>query len=59
MAGLLTFDGGFTSLTSDRMIPQMFNLNSCIHIRWNELNVPWYSLSSLVISLALVNDIPQ
>jgi hypothetical protein len=37
MAGLLTFNSGFTSLTSDRMIPRMFDLNSSIHIRWNVL----------------------
>ena len=37
MAGLLTFDSGFTSLTPDRMIPWVFDLSSSIHIRWNVL----------------------
>jgi hypothetical protein len=37
MAGLLTFDSGFTSLTPDQMIPRMFDLSSSIHIRWNVL----------------------
>jgi hypothetical protein len=37
MAGLLTFDSRSTSLTSDRMIPWMFDLSSSIHIRWNVL----------------------
>jgi hypothetical protein len=37
MAGLLTSDSGFTSLTSDRMIPWMFDFISSIHIRWNVL----------------------
>jgi hypothetical protein len=37
MAGLLTFDSGFTSLTPDRMIPRVFDLSSSIHIHWNVL----------------------
>jgi hypothetical protein len=37
MAGLLTSDSGFTSLTFDQMIPQMFDFISSIHIRWNVL----------------------
>jgi hypothetical protein len=37
MAGLLAFDRSFTSVTSDRMIPRMFDLNSFIHICWNVL----------------------
>jgi hypothetical protein len=37
MAGLLTFDSRFTSLTSYRMIPWMFDSSSSIHIRWNVL----------------------
>ena len=32
MEGLLVSDNRFTSLTSDRMVPQMFNINSFIHI---------------------------
>ena len=38
MEGLLMFDSGFTSLTSDWMIPWMFESNSSIHIRWNVLD---------------------
>jgi hypothetical protein len=38
MAGLLTSDSGLTSLTSDRMIPWMFDFSSSIHIRWNVLS---------------------
>jgi hypothetical protein len=37
MAGLLMFDSGFTSLTSERMIPRMFDFKSSIHIRRNVL----------------------
>jgi membrane-associated PAP2 superfamily phosphatase len=37
MEGLLTFDSGFTSLTLDQLIPQMFDLKSFIHIHWNVL----------------------
>jgi hypothetical protein len=37
MAGLLTFDSWFTSLTVDRMIPQVFDFSSSIHICWNVL----------------------
>jgi hypothetical protein len=37
MEGVLMSESGFTSLTSDRMILQMFDFNSSIHIRWNVL----------------------
>jgi hypothetical protein len=37
MVGLLMSDNGFTSLTSDRMIPRIFDLISSIRIRWNVL----------------------
>jgi hypothetical protein len=37
MVGLLMPDSGFTSLTSDQMIPKMFNFNSSIHIHRNVL----------------------
>ena len=37
MVGLLAFDSGFTSLTSDRMIPWMFDFSSSIHIYRNVL----------------------
>jgi hypothetical protein len=59
MSCLLPSDSRFTPLTSNHMIPRMFHLNSLIHSFWNVLNIPWESFSSLVISLALVNDIPQ
>ena len=38
MEGLLASDSGFTSLTSDEMIPRMFDFISSIHIRWNVLD---------------------
>jgi hypothetical protein len=59
MECLLASDGSFTSLTSYQMIPRVFDLSSFIHICWNVLRVPWESLSPLVISLALVNNVPQ
>jgi hypothetical protein len=37
MAGLFASSSGFTSLTSDRMIPRMFDFRSSIHIRRNVL----------------------
>ena len=59
MVGLLSSNNRFTPMTSDQMISRMFDLNSLIHIHWDVLKVPLESLSSLVLSLALVNDIPQ
>jgi hypothetical protein len=57
MAGLLTFDSRFTSLTSDRMIPWMFD-SQLIHSHSLECTrVPWESLTLMVISLALVNGL--
>jgi len=37
MEGLLASDSRFRSLTSDQMIPRMFDFNSFIHICWNVL----------------------
>ena len=55
MAGFLTFDSGFTSLTHDRKImsdvrPQLIHSHSV-----DCTSVPWESLTLMVISLALVN----
>jgi hypothetical protein len=58
MAGLLAFDNRFTSLTFDWMIPWMFDFGSFSH-SLDCTRVPWESLTSLVISLALVNDLPH
>jgi hypothetical protein len=55
MAGSLTFDSGFSSLTPDQEIllnvrPQLIYSHSL-----DCTNVPWESLTLMVISLALVN----
>jgi hypothetical protein len=57
MVGFLTFDSGYSLLTSDREIPptvqlQLINLHSL-----DCTSVPWESLTLIVISLALVNGI--
>jgi hypothetical protein len=55
MAGFLAFDSGFTSLTPDRKIPLNVRLQ-LIHLHSMDCTrVPWESLTSMVISLALVN----
>lgn len=48
-------DDKFTSLAFDRVISQVFDFSSFIHILWFVLLVPWEPLSLLVVSLALVN----
>jgi hypothetical protein len=55
MAGFLSFDSGFSSLTPDQEIsldvqPQLIYSHSV-----DCTNVPWESLTLMVISLALVN----
>jgi hypothetical protein len=56
MAGFLTCDSGFTSLTPDRKIPLDVR-PQLIHSHLKDCTrVPWKSLTSMVISLALVNS---
>lgn len=57
MVGILIFDSGFTSLTSDQKIPRMFDFNSFIHISLECTTIPWGSSSLLAISLTLLNSI--
>jgi hypothetical protein len=57
MAGFLAFDSGFSLLTPNQEIPpsvqpQIIDSHSLDYTR-----VPWESLTLMVISLALVNDI--
>ena len=59
MAGFLAFDSGFTSLTSDRKIPPSVQPHLIDSHSLDCTRVPWESLTSLVISLALVNGLPQ
>jgi hypothetical protein len=55
MAGFLAFDSGFTSLTPDQNIPLGVK-HQLIHSKSMDCTiVPWESLTSMVISLALVN----
>jgi hypothetical protein len=56
MAGFLAFDSGFTSLTPDRMIPSNVQLQIINSHSMDCTKVPWESLTSMVISLALVNS---
>jgi hypothetical protein len=55
MAGFLTFDSGFTSLTPDQKIISNVQLQLIHSHSMDCTNVPWDSLTSMVISLALVN----
>ena len=52
-----TLDDKFTSFAFNRVISQVFDFSSSIHILWIVLIVPWWPLSLLVISLALVNSL--
>jgi hypothetical protein len=54
MVGFLTFDSGFTSLTPDRKIPSDVRLQLIHSNLMDCTRVPWESLTSMVISLALV-----
>jgi hypothetical protein len=47
MTDILVSDSGFTSLTSDWMIPRMFDFSSSIHIPWNVLEYRGSFLSFL------------
>jgi hypothetical protein len=55
MAGFLAFDNGFTSLNLDRKIPSDVRLQLIYSHSMDCTMVPWESLTSMVISLALVN----
>jgi hypothetical protein len=55
MAGLLSFNSGFTSLTPDWMIPSSVQLQLIHSHSLDCTRVPWESLTSMVISLSLVN----
>jgi hypothetical protein len=55
MAGFLTFDSGFTSLNPDRKIPSNVRLQLIYSHSMDCIIVPWESLTSMVISLTLVN----
>jgi len=51
-----TLNNKFTSLAFDQVISPAFDSNSCIHIPWIVLIVPWGPLSLLVVSLGLVSS---
>jgi hypothetical protein len=55
MAGFLAFDSGFTSLTPDQKIPSDVRHQLIYSHSMDCTMVPWESLTSMVISLALVN----
>ena len=55
MAGFLAFDSGFTSLTPDRNIMSDVRHQLIYSQSMDCTMVPWESLTSMVISLALVN----
>jgi hypothetical protein len=57
MGGFLAFDNGFSSLTLDRKIPPGVRLQLIISQSLDCTSVPWESLTLMVISIALVNDI--
>jgi hypothetical protein len=55
----LAFDSGFTSLTPDQEIPSGVRHQLIYSHSLDCTIVPWESLTLMVISLALVNDIHQ
>jgi hypothetical protein len=57
MAGFLNFDNGFSSLTPDRKIPLSVLLHLINSHSLDCTRVAWDSLTLMVISLALVNNI--
>jgi hypothetical protein len=57
MAGFLSFDSGFSLLTPDREISLSFPPHLVDSHSLDCTSVPWESLTLMVISLALVNDI--
>jgi hypothetical protein len=54
MAGFLSFDSGFTSLTPDQKIPSDVRLQIIYSHLMDCTRVTWESLTSMVISLTLV-----
>ena len=56
MAVFLAFDSGFPSLTPNRKIPSYVRLQLIYSHSMDCTRVPWESLTSMLISLALVND---
>jgi hypothetical protein len=57
MAGFFAFDSGFSLLTIDREIPPSVRLQLINSHSLDGTSVPWESLTLMVISLTLVNDI--
>jgi hypothetical protein len=57
MVGVLVFDSGFTSLAPDRNIPSSVQLQLINSHLLDCTRVPCGSLTLMMISLALVNDI--
>jgi hypothetical protein len=55
MASFLAFDHGFTSLALDRKIPSVVRHQIIYSQSMDCTIVPWESLTSMVISLTLVN----
>jgi hypothetical protein len=55
MAGLFTFNSGFTSLAHDWNIPLSVRLQLIHSHSLDCTRLPWESLTSMMISLALVN----
>jgi hypothetical protein len=55
IAGFLAFDSGFTSAASDRKIPSDVRIQLIYSHSMDCTRVLWESLTSMVISLALVN----
>ena len=59
MASFLAFDNEFTSLALDRKIPSIVR-HQLIYSRSLDCTVvPWESLTSMVISLTLINGLHQ
>ena len=56
MASFLTFDSGFTSLIPDQKISSNVRLQLTHSHSMDCTTVPWESLTSMVISLALINS---
>ena len=59
MAGFFAFDRQFTSLAADREIPLNIWHQLIYSYSLDCTGVPWGSLTSLVVSLVLFNDINQ
>jgi hypothetical protein len=57
MVGILAFNSGFTSLAPDWKIPSSVQLQLIDSHSLDCTRVPWESLTSMVIYLALVNSI--